>query len=283
MNCSVFSKSLKDFIAGELFEENDDMMAKHMNNCEKCKKLYDDQNTVYQSINSMAFIKNTTFSSSREGILGMIDKTRYSKKVINKINFFMKKNSLRYAIGSVAVIAIMFFGFFSVNHFKDLNLARILPSWAYTDNISTADGENVIRNFVTTYYSVNQNDLDFYKKATITGFNDSELADLNNIYETNNKKFKQYLSDKSYKYFVATRLCTGRIMKAYKNNIFIEIKNLKISKINEDKKANTIGYHYEVQLNQINKDTKKTEIVKVTGSLTVINQNGNWKIVDVIN
>ena len=190
------------------------------------------------------------------------------KRRISMINSFKSKSFKWSLIGifTIALISVVFL----VNPKIKSNI----------DNY--ASSESTIRNFVTTYYSVNQSDFDFYHKATFTGFTDAEMADLDNIYETNTKKFKPYLSAKSYKAFVGNRLCVGRIMKAYKNNVFVEIKDLKISKINEDKKAKTIGYHYELQLNKINKDTKKAEIVKVTGSLTVINQNGHWEIVDSI-
>ena len=404
MKCRIFYKSLKNYIVGELSEEANDMMAKHMEKCEKCKAEYNNQFETLQSIDSVGSIQNVAFSSSREEILRNIDKTRYSKRITNKANFFIKRNSLRYTAGTVAVFMILFLTFFMTNHFKDIKLADILPSWSngdvtyptksgdivykneklgfsfivpeswngkYTikefengiyvyfkpdkpvgenygllfgildrttfyervidtsaesktfeakgviygiggpdigfpkahkeyesydkmkkevkDVVKTIkaiddnkNGESTLGNFLIAYYSVNQSDFDFYKKATITGYEESELADLDNIYETNNNKFKPYLSDKSYNNFIAHRLCTGRIMKAYKNNVFIEIKDLKIIKINEDKKAKTIGYHYELKLNQINKDTKKEEIIIVTGSLTVVNENHNWRIVDVI-
>lgn len=141
--------------------------------------------------------------------------------------------------------------------------------------------QNAIKNFLTAYYTVNQNDYDYYQKM-INGVKEFELKDFNKIYEENSKKYKQYLSDKSYNAFYAQRLSYLRIAKAYNNNVFTKIKNMKISKENEDKTEKTIGYHYEIELNQINKHTKEIEIEKVTGNLTVINKNGYWKIVDVI-
>ncbi len=146
----------------------------------------------------------------------------------------------------------------------------------------TSNGENTIRNFITAYYSVNQSNFDFYKKAAITGAKDSEITDFEKIYEANNKKFKPYLSDKSYNAFLVNRLVVGRIANAYKNNVFIKIKSLNINKINEDKNEKTISYSYQLQLIETNKDTKKQKIVKKIGELTVIKQNGTWKIIDEI-
>jgi hypothetical protein len=114
------------------------------------------------------------------------------------------------------------------------------------------------------------------------GLKESEAAKYQQAYEENNKKFQQYLTDKSYKAFNASRLSILRIQKPYNNNVFTEIKDLEISIYREDKTAKTIGYHYEMKLNQINKDTKKIETVNRSGNLTVIKENGYWKIVDVI-
>jgi len=148
-------------------------------------------------------------------------------------------------------------------------------------NKDSANGERTVRNVLTAYYSVNQSDYDYYKKMT-KGATDSEFADFNKSYETNSKKFEQYLSDKSYNDFYNSRVSYLRIEKAYKNNVFVEIKNLTITKEREDKKEKTIGYDYKLQLKQTNKDTKKTNIVTKNGTMTVINKDGHWKVVDII-
>ena len=118
MKCRIFYKSLKNYIVGELSEEANDMMAKHMEKCEKCKAAYNNQFETLQSIDSVGSIQNVAFSSSREEILRNIDKTRYSKRITNKANFFIKRNSLRYTAGTVAVFMILFLTFFMTNHFK---------------------------------------------------------------------------------------------------------------------------------------------------------------------
>lgn len=148
----------------------------------------------------------------------------------------------------------------------------------YSENLY---GERTIRDFVTAFYTVNQDDFDFYQRM-MNGAKESELEDFNKSYETNTKKFEQYLSVKSYKDFYPRRLSYLRAYDAYKNNALREIIDLKISKINDDKKAKTIAYHYEVQLKEINRDTKKEKIINKTGPLTVIRENGHWKIIDGI-
>ena len=148
-------------------------------------------------------------------------------------------------------------------------------------NNDSTNSQSTIRKFITALYTVTQSDYNYYQKMENEA-KDSKLADFDKIYETNSEKFHIYLTDKSYNNFYASRFSYLRIMKAFKSNVFVEIKDLKISKINEDKKAKTLGYRYELQLNQINRDTKKSEIIKMVSYLTVINENGNWKIVDGI-
>jgi len=145
----------------------------------------------------------------------------------------------------------------------------------------TANGKSTVKNVITAYYSVNQSDYDYYKEM-IKGATESELANFDKNYETNSKKFEQYLSDKSYKSFYNSRVSYLRIDKAYKNNVFVEIKSLTITKEREDKKEKTIGYDYKLELKQTNKDTKKVEVIKKNGTMTVINENGKWKVVDII-
>ena len=292
MNCRGFSKSLKDFIAGELFEEADDKMVKHMSKCEKCKKLYSDEITVYKSINSMASIQNATFNSSREEILRMIDKTRYSKKVINKINFFMKKNSLRYVVGSVAVIAIMFFGFYSANHFKDLNIANILPRWAHSDNISPAnsgDGkssniflkqdynnaENAAKKYLEAYYTIDKNDMELYR--VIMG-GSKDFNELDAATAKSEKEFKDLLIDRAYQSLVANRMSYGRMIEASKKKYYVTVNNIILEKYTEDKKQQMIAYTYYIELTQTSISGTETKIIRDRNNIHAYKVGNVWKV-----
>lgn len=147
-------------------------------------------------------------------------------------------------------------------------------------NSKSDNGDRTLKNFLEAYYNVSQSDYDYYEE--MTGIKEINTEDSFKEYETNSKKFEQYLSDKSYKYFYASRLSYLRLTTAYKNSIFVEVKDVKLSIYREDKKDKTVGYDYELQLNQVNKNTKKVEIGKRSGRLTVIKEKNNWKIVDSI-
>lgn len=159
-----------------------------------------------------------------------------------------------------------------------LIVSLLITSFAGCTNNSS---KNTVKNFLTALYSVNQSDYDYYEKM-VKGSKSSELEADTKVYKTNTRNFQQYLSDKSYQSFYNERLSYLRIANAYNNNYFTKIKDLKISKTKEDKINETITYHYEFQLNQTNKDTKKLETINKSGVLTVFNENGTWKILDII-
>ena len=142
-------------------------------------------------------------------------------------------------------------------------------------------GERTIRDFVTAFYTVNQDDFDFYKKVQ-TGYPEFEQKDFDERYEANSKSFMKYLTDKAYNNFLGSRSGNLRVSEAYITNSLREIIDIKIRLINDDKKFKTIAYHYEAQIKEINRDTKKEKIINKTGPLTVIRENGHWKIIDGI-
>lgn len=142
-------------------------------------------------------------------------------------------------------------------------------------------GEKVIKDFITEFYTVDQSDYDFYEKM-MKGVKESEAEDLNKAYETENKKFKPYLTDSSYAAFVNDRLSFARTKNFYAKGNFAEVKDIKIIKASENKKEKTITYNFELQLTEKNKDTKKEQVTKRSGTITVINEDGTYKILDGI-
>lgn len=122
MNCRTFSKSLKDYIAGELSEDVSEAMEKHMSKCERCSMAYEMECRSYKAINAMAFSQNDSFTSSRYEILQNIDKERYNRSFMNKLGFYMKRNSIKYALGAAAVIAIILLSSLAISQFKNLDI-----------------------------------------------------------------------------------------------------------------------------------------------------------------
>lgn len=157
-----------------------------------------------------------------------------------------------------------------------LSILMLMFTGCKNDNL---EGEAVIKNFLTAYYTIDKSAYDYYNKMT-KGATESELSENNVLYETNTNKFQQYLTDKSYQAFYTSRLSYTRIRNSFQNNNFQKINSLKISKFNEDK--TTISYKYNMQLEETNQDTKKTTLAKESRTLSVTKENGSWKIVDII-
>lgn len=137
MNCRIFSKSLRGYIAGELSKDVSELMSKHMNKCEKCRKMYNEQLQIYKSIESMAVVSGSTFKSSRAEILLNVDRNRYGKSLGTRFSLFVKRNAFRCTLCAAAAAAILFFAIFGVN-----NLTNILP--VRGDNVSSANRGGVI-------------------------------------------------------------------------------------------------------------------------------------------
>lgn len=121
MNCRTFSKSIKDYIAGELSEDVNEAMEKHMNRCEKCSMLYEREYSSYKTIEAMALPQNIDFTSSRHEIMQNIDRERYNMSFGNKLGFHFRRNSIKYALGSVAIIAVISLSSVAINQFKNMD------------------------------------------------------------------------------------------------------------------------------------------------------------------
>jgi len=118
INCNVFLKSLKDNIAGELPYNVKQSADEHMNTCSNCKKIYDEQLKIYGLLKSTVANTPVEFSSSRNEILNRIDKNRYSKKLLNKVSFSFRRNSLKYAISGIALILFVYSSPYIYNNLK---------------------------------------------------------------------------------------------------------------------------------------------------------------------
>jgi hypothetical protein len=145
MNCRTFSKSLKDYIAGELSEDVNEAMEKHISRCEKCNMLYESEYGSYKAIKGMALPQNIDFTSSRYEILQSIDKERYNMSFSKKLSFYFRRNSIKYALGAVAIIAVIALSSLAINQFKNINMMGksntqdVPKAGSSVENVSPAD------------------------------------------------------------------------------------------------------------------------------------------------
>jgi len=172
----------------------------------------------------------------------------------------MKKRDI--AIQVIFILAII-----GIALFKGRTILHPAPSTGFM----------TVKNFVTTYYTVSQEDIDYYA-ASLKGLPEIPLTDTTYIATTD--KFKPYLSNLSFVSFTDSRLSYKRVLTAYKNNVLVKFKSITIKENfnNADTQAKTKEYYYELQLNETNIKTKKVTVVNHVSTLTVINEDNTWKI-----
>jgi len=169
-----------------------------------------------------------------------------------------KRNIAIQVIFILAIIGIALFGGRTILH--------PTPSTGYM----------TVKNFVTAYYTVSQEDYDYYMES-LKGV---PLTDTTYIAITN--KFKPYLSNLSFVSFTSSRLSYKRVLTSYKNNVTVKVKSITIKENfnNADTQAKTKEYYYELQLNETNIKTKEITVVNHASTLTVVNENNTWKILN---
>jgi hypothetical protein len=117
MNCNIFRKRLEDYVMGNIPSELKISLENHMDECERCFMLYEEESRMDASFKMALSIEGIEFNSSRTSIINSIDENRYSKKTSNKILYNFKKYKNRYLSYAVAVIAMIVFIPMLLNNF----------------------------------------------------------------------------------------------------------------------------------------------------------------------
>lgn len=107
MNCNMFKNRIDDYILGDISEDLKSSLEEHMDKCEICRKIYDEEVKLDSDFKTSLSIEGIKFNSSRTSIINSIDKNRYSKRASNKILYSFKRHKNRYLSYSVAVIAMI--------------------------------------------------------------------------------------------------------------------------------------------------------------------------------
>lgn len=109
MNCNIFKKRLEDYVLEDLSKDLKSSLEKHMEECESCRRLYEEEIEIDTDFKTTLSIEGTKFNSSRANIINSIDKNRYSKKASNKIFYNFRRHKSKYLSYAVAVIAMIVF------------------------------------------------------------------------------------------------------------------------------------------------------------------------------
>ena len=133
MNCNIFKKGLEDYIIGSISNDLKIVFEKHMDGCENCRMLYEEEVKIDRDFKMALSIDASNFNSSRTKIINSIDKNRYSKKTSNKILYNYKKYKNRYFSYAVAVITMIVLipmglkGFYGTNYNSDTSTGNTKP------------------------------------------------------------------------------------------------------------------------------------------------------------
>lgn len=155
MNCNIFKKRLEDYMLGNISNDLKIALEKHMEECQSCRRLYEEELELDRAFRSVLSIDGMEFNSSRANIMNSIDKNRYSKRTSNKILFNLKKYKNRYLSYAVATVAIVAFipmmlrGFVGGNY-KSETSKNDTAIYELSD-------ENVAKNKKDTGYKVSDN------------------------------------------------------------------------------------------------------------------------------
>jgi len=169
----------------------------------------------------------------------------------------------------IALQVIFFLAIIGFALFQGRTILHPTPSTGYM----------TVKNFVTAYYTVSQDDYNYYA-ASLKGAPSAEIPLTNAAYIAITDKFKPYFSNLSFTLFTSSRLSYKRVLAAYKSNVLVKVKSITIKEDfnNADTQAKTKVYYYELQLNETDIKTKKITVVSQTSKLTVINEDNTWKI-----
>jgi hypothetical protein len=154
--------------------------------------------------------------------------------------------------------------------FLTLNLAG-----CNTKDNDDVKAQDVIIKYLTTYYTIDKNDIETYGKI-IAGSKD--ISELNASTERANKKFKSLLTDAAYHEITASRMSYGRIKDAYVKKYYVIVKDIKLEKDLEDKENQMLVYYYNIELTEISISGNETKNIKDKKQITISKVNNHWKV-----
>ena len=135
--------------------------------------------------------------------------------------------------------------------------------------------QDVIIKYLNTYYTIDKNDIETYRKI---GAGSKDIYELNALTESANKKFKSLLTDGAYHEITASRMSYGRIKEAYVKKYYVTVNDIKLEKDLEDKENQMLVYYYNIELTEISISGNETKNIKDKKQITISKVNNHWKV-----
>lgn len=115
ISCLTFKKRLNEFIYNSITDDLKTSMEDHIQNCEPCQTLYEEELQIDKAFKDVINIRNINFNSSRDDIIKGIDKNRYNRSFSNKLFYKFRRNILAYAVSAILFFSISSGGFYYYN------------------------------------------------------------------------------------------------------------------------------------------------------------------------
>ncbi len=93
---------------------------------------------------------------------------------------------------------------------------------------TNAEGEKIISQYITAFYTIDKNDLENYKIIT-NGFIQSDANSYNKFIKAKNScndTFKPLMTNKAYEDLLLIRMSYKRVKNAYENQYYCKVKIL---------------------------------------------------------
>jgi hypothetical protein len=135
--------------------------------------------------------------------------------------------------------------------------------------------QNVITKYVNTYYTIDKNDIETYRKL-VGGMKD--INELDALTKSTWEKFKPLTTDAAYHEITASLMTYRRIKEASAKKYYVTVKDIKLEKYSEDKEKQMLVYYYEIELTQTSISGSETKSVKDKKQITISKVKGDWKV-----
>jgi len=133
----------------------------------------------------------------------------------------------------------------------------------------------VIKKYLNTYYTIDNNDITTYKKIT-SGTKD--IFELDILTKASEKNFIPLMTDAAYNELIGTRMSYGRIKGASDEMYYVTVKSIKLTKDSEDKEKGVRVYYYEIELTKNYISGTEATSVKDKKQISVSKINDDWKV-----
>lgn len=173
MNCEQCRNKILDYIEGNLSEELDIEMKKHISNCEECQRLYKKELLADKAFNDVFNIDGINFKSSKNAIMSSIDKNKYGKgngRSYKGKDFYKKLATVAAAVFLLAFVAPLAFRSFDTKKSDTAMSGKQAPenNKATADSAKESTALKIDQSQVTAQNSSNEKKLvDLYEKTEV--------------------------------------------------------------------------------------------------------------------